>query len=598
MKKKVIISLIAFFYVGTQVIPYAGNNSNYKTSTALEYKTQIPLAEDLTDYINNQVFVMYTNGDYEVKTYGNSNELFSAIMNLQRNVEVAYVQPNYEYAKTSLSVNDKYVPLQWALYNDGSFVMKEDENGFPVFDNPFKEPSQPSHRNSPTSSNGNIIGKSISTKYATSKSTSGVDINVEEAWNIYKGGREVVVALVDTGIDYTHQELRDILWANKDEIANNGKDDDSNGYIDDVSGWNFYNNNNKIYVGSEDNHGTHCAGTIAANRNNSIGISGIANSNDIKIMSVKALGGKDGGGYTDTVIKAIKYAEDNGASICNLSLGFTRNDKALYQTIANSDMLFVVAAGNGDNKTGYGVDTDTTPIYPSAYKLENIISVANLQSDGTLNYNSNYGKTSVDLAAPGTYILGPTTNNTYSFMTGTSMAAPMVTATAAIVYSYFDNISLADTKNILLDTVTPLDSLNGIVATGGMLNIGSALKYDLKNLRHDKWHYSDNDTTNYIGNPPVFSFKTTTSYGKEYLVVTVTDDDNDIASFRYSKGTCSASAFEMGTKGMPLTLNSDNTITFTVSRGGTYTFYALDYAGNEVVSTITLTTPPPNINVR
>lgn len=622
MKKKVIISLIAAFAVATQAIPLAGNNSDYQTTAVLEEENLNTSLDDLSHYKNNEVFVMYTNGDYEVKTYADSNELSCAMETLQSDDEVAYVQPNYQYNQTALSLNDEYSSLQWALYNDGSFAMEEEENDFPVFDTPFEEPSEPGQWHMPTPSddgagggnkpgfpqggggfpstpNRNMMRRSVNVTSTTTTSVSGIDINVEDAWDIYTGGNEVVVAIVDTGIDYTHQDFDDVLWINEDEISNNGKDDDGNGYIDDVYGWNFYNNNNKVYTGSEDAHGTHCAGTIAASGDNSIGTSGITNTDYIKIMSVKALGGTNGTGSTEAVIKAIKYAEDNGATICNLSLGSTTNDKALYQTIASSSMLFVIAAGNGDEQTGYGVDADITPNYPAAYALDNIISVANLQSDGTLNYSSNYGETSVDLAAPGTYILSTTTDDTYSFMTGTSMAAPMVTAAAAMVYSYFDDISLADTKNIILDSVTPLDSLDGLVATGGMLNIGAALNYNLDGLPEDEWDdYDYDDTTPCTGDAPVFSFEKTTLNGKACLVVTVTDKDDDIATLRYAIGTYTTDAFKEGAKGTSFTLSSDNTITFAISRGGTYTFYAMDDGGNEVVSTITLDTSTSASNTR
>ena len=159
------------------------------------------------------------------------------------------------------------------------------------------------------------------------------------------------------------------------------------------------------FTGNEDSHGTHGAGTISAGTGNGIGISGIVPGTRVRVMALKALGGNDGGGSTAAVIKAIKYAEDNGAVICNLSLTATTDDKALYEAMKNSGMLFVVAAGNGDPKTGKGVDTDVIPFYPAAYDLDNIISVANLSFDGALSASSNYGKTTVDLAAPGSYIL-------------------------------------------------------------------------------------------------------------------------------------------------------------------------------------------------
>lgn len=247
----------------------------------------------------------------------------------------------------------------------------------------------------------------------------GVDIGAEDAWALYDGGsRDVVVALVDTGIDYTHADLEGRIWVNEDEIPGNGVDDDGNGYIDDVYGWNFYSGSNQVYTGSEDSHGTHGAGTIAAHADNGIGIAGIVRSDHVKVMAVKALGGWDGSGSTASIIRAIQYAEANGARICNLSLGSSRNDPALYRTIAASDMLFVVAAGND------GADLELAPSYPASYHLDNLITVANLRYDGNLDPTSSYGASSVDLAAPGTHILSTTPGNSYSYMTGTSMAAP------------------------------------------------------------------------------------------------------------------------------------------------------------------------------
>ncbi|WP_312091692.1 S8 family peptidase, partial [Aminipila sp.] len=275
--------------------------------------------------------------------------------------------------------------------------------------------------------------------------------------------------------DYNHEDLSDVMWINGDEIPGNDIDDDGNGYIDDVYGWNFYDNTNEVYVGEEDDHGTHGAGTIAATKNNSVGIAGIANYDSINIMSLKALGGKDGSGTTDSIIKAIKYAENNGASICNLSLGTTSYDQELYDTIADSSMLFIVAAGNGDSEGGANIDS--APLYPASFDLDNIITVANISYDGNLSENSNYGETSVDIAAPGSYILSLTANNGYAYMSGTSMAAPMVTGTAALLYTADSELSLADIKNVILWTAASLDSLSGKVSSGGMLNAGAALQY-------------------------------------------------------------------------------------------------------------------------
>lgn len=271
------------------------------------------------------------------------------------------------------------------------------------------------------------------------------------------------------GIDYTHADLEGRIWVNEDEIPGNGVDDDGNGYIDDVYGWNFYSGSNQVYTGNEDSHGTHGAGTLAAHADNDIGIAGIVRSDHVKVMAVKALGGWDGSGSTASIIRAIQYAETNGARICNLSLGSSRNDPALYRTIAASDMLFVVAAGND------GADLELAPSYPASYHLDNLITVANLRYDGNLDPTSSYGASSVDLAAPGTHILSTTPGNSYSYMTGTSMAAPMVSAAAAMLCSQFPDATLADVKDILLSSVQKLDSLTGLTATGGMLDLGAAM---------------------------------------------------------------------------------------------------------------------------
>ena len=159
----------------------------------------------------------------------------------------------------------------------------------------------------------------------------GIDINLKKAWEAYKGEtREVIVAVIDTGVDIAHEDLKDAIWINEDEIAGDGIDNDGNGYIDDVYGWNFYDNNNKVFLGEEDSHGTHGAGTISASIND-LGIAGIAGNTKIKVMVLKALGGKDGAGTTNAIIQAIQYAEKNGASICNLSFGTTENNRRIGQ---------------------------------------------------------------------------------------------------------------------------------------------------------------------------------------------------------------------------------------------------------------------------
>lgn len=367
-----------------------------------------------------------------------------------------------------LPYSDAYGDYQWAFLNNGIFKLVPSKT---VKVEDSFEGWLGSHR-----PDAGKIGPADEVG-ATTLAVEGMDINIVPAWEAYKkkeNKRHTVVAIVDTGVDYSHEELWNSVWVNEDEIPGDGQDNDKNGYIDDLYGWNFYSDNNQVYVGEEDNHGTHSAGTIAAARNGK-GTVGIADPEYVKVMVVKALGTSVGIGSPENVTKAIRYAEDNGAVICNLSFGTMRYSEELYQTMKNSKMLFVVAAGNGDQRDqGYNIDAQ--PVYPAAFDLDNIISVANLRLDGNLDPASNYGQKSVDLAAPGSFILSTVSDNGYGYMSGTSMAAPMVTGVAALIYSYAPELSVSEIKPKILNSVRKMNSLTSKVATGGMLDAAAALK--------------------------------------------------------------------------------------------------------------------------
>lgn len=537
-----------------------------------------PSVPDPAAYTGGEILVLYQDGSCETVACQDNAALAETLAQLSARPDVALVQPNYTYESTALSTSDPLVGEQWALDNDGSFQLEEQENRYPVFDDPFDVPSAPWQWIAPwwMWSAGSSTAGSIQVQ-----AVPGIDIGLADAWRLYDGGsRDVVVALVDTGIDYTHEDLAGRIWTNTDEIPGNGIDDDGNGYVDDVYGWNFYSGTNDVYVGTEDAHGTHGAGTIAANAGNGVGIAGIVQSDHVKVMAVKALGGSDGSGTTASIIQAIQYAEANGAQICNLSLGSSQNDPALYRTIASSKMLFVVAAGND------GTDLETAPSYPASYDLDNLIAVANIRYDGELDPTSSYGAASVDLAAPGSYILSTTPGNTYSYMTGTSMAAPMVSAAAAMVYSAFPKATLADVKDILLASVHKLDSLTGRTATGGMLDLGAAMAGAVTASTGRAW--AEPDLTAYTDNPPVISLSLSQWLGRRYLTVQVLDADGDLLRAAYASGTRTAADFQGGNAGNPISLSTWGTATFLVRTGGTYTFYAVDQAGNETVRTVEL----------
>lgn len=370
----------------------------------------------------------------------------------------------------NLSPKDEYASYQWALRNDGQVqeiqrsldlntVVPIVHTGQDGKDRILFPPLEPDNFTS-----------------VTTDAVKGIDINVQPAWKLYDQiatKRPVTVAVIDTGIDASHPDLKDSMWVNPGEIPGDGIDNDGNGYIDDVNGWNFVDNSSQLCKGDEDNHGTHAAGTIDAARGNG-GMAGINDGQYVKIMSLKALGGEGGQGSPENVIAAIHYAEAKGAQICNLSFGSSTCTDEFRDAIKNSPMLFVVAAGNGDeNDIGY--DIDQTPVYPASLPFDNVITVANLMFDGSLDPSSNFGPGSVDLAAPGTFILSTLPDDSYGFMSGTSMAAPMVTGAAAMIYSARPDMSLADVKNVILGSVHKLDSLSGKVSSGGMLDVGAAL---------------------------------------------------------------------------------------------------------------------------
>ena len=297
----------------------------------------------------------------------------------------------------------------------------------------------------------------------------GVDkVQAPKVWEKFTvGSLDVVVGVIDTGIDYRHEDLAGNVWKNPKEIPNNGLDDDQNGYIDDIHGWNFYNNTNDPF--DDNQHGTHISGIIGAMAGNRIGTIGM--SPKVSLMACKFLG-SDGRGTTSTAIRAIEYALKNGAKILNNSWGGPRFSQPLLDTIKSAErmgVLFVAAAGNYDR------DSDEEPLYPASYDAGNIISVASSDSRDHKSEFSNYGRISVDLAAPGSAIYSTLPNGSYGNLDGTSMATPHVSGAAALIWAYRQDLSLYDLKDLILKSVDPIDSMKEFTVTGGRLNVYNAL---------------------------------------------------------------------------------------------------------------------------
>lgn len=308
--------------------------------------------------------------------------------------------------------------------------------------------------------------------------TRDADIDAPQAWSITPGRHSTVVAVIDSGVDISHPDLRNNIWTNPGESgkdsrgrnkATNGVDDDRNGYVDDVHGWDFFHNNNSVYDrGDGDEHGTHVAGTIAAQGNNGIGVTGV--NWHARIMPLKFIGASYG--TSSGAIKAIDYAIKKGVKISNNSYGGAGYEPAMRDAVARANkagLLFVAAAGNK------GVNNDTKPDYPSSYDLPNVISVAATGAKDGLASFSNYGAKTVDVAAPGVNILSTLPGGRYGYYNGTSMASPHVAGVAALIKSRHPAYGAGTIRAQILRYADKKAKLRGKVATAGRVSAWASL---------------------------------------------------------------------------------------------------------------------------
>lgn len=297
------------------------------------------------------------------------------------------------------------------------------------------------------------------------------DIDAPEAWNLSTGSRNVLVGVIDTGIDYTHPDLAPNMWTNPNEIAGNGIDDDGNGYVDDSHGWDFYNMDNDSM--DDHSHGTHCAGTIGGAGNNATGVAGVCW--NVSLVGLKFIAA-NGAGSTSDAAEAVAYATTIGVKITSNSWGGYEYSPILLQSIQDADaagVLFVAAAGNeGAN------NDEATAHYPSSYDADNVIAVAATDHTDDLAYFSNYGVNHVDLAAPGVSILSSVPGGGYLKYSGTSMATPHVAGACALLKSYRPSLSHHALRDILIQSVDPKPNLASFCASGGRLNVFNALQFE------------------------------------------------------------------------------------------------------------------------
>lgn len=425
-----------------------------------------------------------------VQTPANKTLQMSALTN---NPDIEYVQPNYRVKLLEdYSIQD---PLRRAALLK-SMSLKEAAAA-------LSNASAPPMADNPEIPNAPTQGQGADPDYA--KQWGMKDIGADKGWLQGKDDEDMIVAVIDTGVDYTHEDLVANIWNNPGEIPNNNIDDDGNGFVDDIIGWDFVSNDNKPFdlAGSpldvlagrmQPGHGTHCAGNVAARGDNSIGIAGVAP--HVKIMVLRFLSEK-GEGTTADAIKSIKYAVDNGAKVLSNSWGSEGEDpaegaenKALREMVQYSQdqgTLFVAAAGNGHQGEGYDNDTDKEPGYPASYDHDNIISVAALDENNELGSFSNWGAKTVDIGAPGVVVYSTTVGSKYSDVVasiggfevtwdGTSMATPHVAGAAALYWSAHPEKTWDQVKAALLKSGTKIPALKGKVVSNAKLNVESLMK--------------------------------------------------------------------------------------------------------------------------
>jgi subtilisin family serine protease len=309
--------------------------------------------------------------------------------------------------------------------------------------------------------------------------TADADIDAPEAWAVVTGSRDVLVAVIDTGVDYTHPDIADNYWNNPGETGldadgndktTNGIDDDGNGYIDDFRGWDFVNSDNDPI--DDNDHGTHCAGTIGGHGNEGTGVAGV--NWEVSIVGVKFLSAGGSGSLADAV-SAIEYSTTLGVFLSSNSWGgggFSETMNAAIEEAEAQGILFIAAAGNLTS------DNDVSPHFPSSYEGSNVIAVAATDHDDGMASFSSYGLLSVDVGAPGVDILSSVPGNEYNKFSGTSMATPHVAGLAALIKSAYPDAESAMIKSRILNTVDPVTALDGKVATGGRINAFNSLEDD------------------------------------------------------------------------------------------------------------------------
>ncbi len=374
---------------------------------------------------------------------GPQRDVNGLLAQLGRDQAVEYAEPNYVWSNRSalesdrldsravMGTPDERFGLQWGLKNEGDNEPKED---------------------------GTLSGET---------GTPSADVRAYAAWNLTKGSERVVVAVIDSGMETTHPDLAANLWVNSREVPGNGKDDDNNGYVDDVHGYDFRDNDGDPQDGT--GHGTHCAGTIGAAHGNG-GVAGVMPR--VSLMALRFIS-SSGNGDTADAVEAINYATTMGAHVLNNSWGGGAYSRALEDAIraaGERGITFVAAAGN------QGRDVDRRPYYPASYRLNNVIAVAAHGHTGVLAATSNYGKDRVHVAAPGRRVISTHKNGGYKVISGTSMAAPYVSGVLGLLLAKEGTLSPAQLRERLMATSETSSNLRRTLRGSGRVDAANFLR--------------------------------------------------------------------------------------------------------------------------
>ena len=370
---------------------------------------------------------------YKVKTHDSADRgiMSAMVANFNSLAEVEYAEPNFIYsiveqdpfeAFLENKTNDPKFDDLWGLHNTGE--------------------------NDPAGMSGGVAG---------------ADVDALRAWDITKGSKSVKIAVIDTGVDYNHPDLAANMWVNEAEAnGEEGVDDDGNGFVDDIHGYDFANDDGDPMDGQS--HGTHCAGTIAAVHDNNEGVAGVMA--DATIVAIKFLT-DSGSGTTEDAIRAIDYATAMDVDIMSNSWGGGGYSQALAEAIDRAEakgIYFVAAAGNS------AVNNDQRPHYPSSYENDNVIAVAAHNIKDNLASFSCYGRESVDIAAPGRNTMSTVPDGKYASKSGTSMATPHVSGVLGLLVAQEGRVSVSEMRERLLATSDPAPGYRGKVSSGGRVN--------------------------------------------------------------------------------------------------------------------------------